>query len=70
MPAHASPATLGALVLALGVQSAVIFHGYAVAFSVPWIAARYNRLRRAFEAVFALAFGAAAWKILTARTQA
>jgi threonine/homoserine/homoserine lactone efflux protein len=69
VPAHASATTLAALVVALGLQSAIVFHGYAIAFSVPWIAERYLRLRRGFEAVFALAFGAAAWKILTARAQ-
>ena len=70
VPAHASAQTLVVLVLALGLQSALIFHIYAIAFSVPWVAKRYLRLRRGFEVAFALAFGAAAWKILTTRAHA
>ena len=70
VPADASAQTLAGVVLALGLQSALVFHGYALAFSLPWVAQRYARLRRGFEALFALAFGAAAWKILTARLPA
>ncbi|MHA1523785.1 MAG: hypothetical protein ACTSY1_05195 [Alphaproteobacteria bacterium] len=44
-----------------------IFHGVALLFSSPAITAGYAKLARWFEAVFAVAFGAAGLKILTAR---
>lgn len=67
VPADAAPATLALVIAAVGVQSAVVFHGYALLFSSPPLAAGYARLRRWFEAVFAVAFAAAGFKILTAR---
>ena len=53
----------------LAVQSALVFHGYALLFSSRPLAAGYMRLRRWFEATFALAFGYAGFRILTARLQ-
>ena len=65
IPAGSSAASLGVVIAAVGCQSTVIFVGYALLFSSRRITAVYTRLRRGFEAVFALAFGAAGLKILT-----
>ena len=65
-------ATLGQLAIvvgAIGLQSLIVFHGYAVIFSTPAMTRTYLRTRRWFEAAFALGFGAAGLKILTARLQ-
>ena len=67
VPAGSSPATLAMIIAAIGLQSVIVFHGYALLFSSPPLTAGYAKLRRWFEAVFALAFGAAGFKILTAR---
>ena len=67
VPAGTSPATLALVIAAVGVQSFALFHGYALLFSSPPMAAGYARLRRWFEAAFAVAFAAAGIKILTAR---
>ncbi|MEQ9608624.1 MAG: LysE family transporter [Kiloniellaceae bacterium] len=67
VPAGTSPATLAVVIAAIGLQSFALFHGYALLFSSPPMAAGYARLRRWFEAVFAIAFAAAGIKILTAR---
>jgi threonine/homoserine/homoserine lactone efflux protein len=67
IPAGSSPATLATVILAIGLQSLLVFHGYALLFSSPPLAAGYARLRRGFEAVFAVAFTVAGLKILTAR---
>ena len=67
VPAGSSPATLALIIAAIGLQSVIVFHGYALLFSSPPMTAGYAKLRRWFEAVFALAFGAAGFKILTAR---
>lgn len=66
IPADASPSTLAAVVGAIGLQSFAIFHGYALLFSTPALARGYARLRRWFDAVFALGFGYAGVKVLTA----
>lgn len=63
----AAPGVLLTVIAAVGVQSALIFHGYALLFSNARIARGYARLRRWLEAAFALAFGAASLKVLTAR---
>ncbi|WP_323775668.1 LysE family translocator [Leisingera sp.] len=52
---------------AIAVQSALIFHGYALLFSSAAAARMYLRLRRGFEAVFAAAFATASWQIFAAR---
>lgn len=67
VPAGASPATLALVIAAVGLQSLVLFHGYALLFSSPPLARGYAKLRRWFEAVFAAAFAFAGLKILTAR---
>lgn len=58
---------LALVVLAVGVQSALLFHAYALAFSTQRMTRLYLRLRRPFEGLFALAFGLAGLKILTTR---
>lgn len=60
LPADASAATSLLLAVAIGIQSMLIFTGMALLFSHHWIAAGYARLRRMFEAVFAVVFGSAA----------
>ena len=67
VPAGSSPATLAVIIAAVGLQNFVLFHGYALLFSSPPLAAGYAKLRRWFEAIFAVAFAAAGVKILTAR---
>jgi threonine/homoserine/homoserine lactone efflux protein len=69
VPATARPLDLVTIIALVGLQSACIFHGYALLFSNPAVARGYFRLRRWFEGVFAIAFGLAGLKILTARLQ-
>ncbi len=69
VPPQASPAALAIVILAVALQSATLFHGYALLFSSAPLTRGYMRLRRWFEGVFALAFGLAGFKILTARLQ-
>ena len=69
IPAHTSPAALATVILAVALQSALVFHGYALLFSSAPLVRGYMRLRRWFEGVFAIAFGMAGFKILTARLQ-
>jgi threonine efflux protein len=65
----APPVTLATVIAAVGLQSFVIFHGYALIFSDARILRLYLRLRRWFDSAFALAFGAAGFKVLTTRLQ-
>ncbi len=67
VPANATPSSLAVIIVAVGLQSMIIFHGYALLFSRPALVAVYTKMRRWFEAGFALAFGAAGLKILTTR---
>lgn len=67
VPPGSPPEALIMVILAVGLQSALVFHGYALLFSSPPMMAGYMKLRRWFEAVFAVAFGAAGVKILTTR---
>jgi threonine/homoserine/homoserine lactone efflux protein len=67
VPAQASPLTLLTIIAAVAVQSALVFHGYALLFSSAPAVRVYLRLRRWFEGAFALAFGYAGFKILTAK---
>ncbi|MFC4353150.1 LysE family translocator [Fodinicurvata halophila] len=65
-----SGATLQDLILviaAIGLQSFLVFHGYALLFSIPPVVRGYLRLRRWFEAFFALAFASAGIKVLLTR---
>lgn len=65
IPSDASFQDLAVVIGAVGIQSFLVFHGYALLFSSPPMMAGYARLRRWFEAVFALVFGVAGAKILT-----
>ncbi|HAE03474.1 MAG TPA: amino acid transporter, partial [Rhodospirillaceae bacterium] len=65
--ANAAPSSLAVIIVAVGIQSMIIIHGYALLFSRPALVAAYTKMRRWFEAGFALAFGAAGLKILTTR---
>lgn len=67
VPVGVAPQTLALVIAAVGLQSLLLFHGYALLFSSPPLAAGYAKLRRWFEAVFALAFAGAGLKILTAK---
>lgn len=67
IPHDAPPAALALVIGAVGLQSAIVFHLYALLFSSRAIARVYLRLRRGFEAAFAVAFGIAGFKVLTAR---
>ena len=69
IPQAATGQTLVVVIVSLGVLAAIIFHGYAIMFSSAALAERYVRYRRGFEAVFAIAFGGAALKILTTRLE-
>jgi threonine efflux protein len=66
VPQGVSAQGLALVVGAVGLQSALVFHGYALAFSTQRMGRLYVRMRRWFEGVFALAFGLAGLKILTA----
>ena len=48
---------------------AIVLHGYALLFSNPVVVRGYLKLRRWFEGAFALAFGYAGVRILTAKLQ-
>lgn len=67
VPPDSPPGSLAIVIAAVGLQSLIIFHGYALLFSSAPMVAGYTKLRRWFEAIFAVAFGAAGLKILTAR---
>lgn len=69
VPAGSSLTDLATVIIAVGIQSFVIFHGYAILFSSKAMTRLYLRLRRWFEALFALGFGAASLKIITAKLQ-
>ena len=55
------------VILAVGALSFTTFHGYALIFSSAPMMRAYTRAKRVFEAAFAVFFGAAALRILTAR---
>jgi threonine efflux protein len=61
---QAGPGALLIVIAAVGLQSIVIFAGYALIFAHPGVAGAYARLRRVFEAAFAIAFAAAATALL------
>jgi threonine/homoserine/homoserine lactone efflux protein len=69
VPATASAWDIAIVITAVFVQSCIVFHGYAMLFSSQPMTTLYLKLRRWFEAAFALGFGLAGFKILTARLQ-
>lgn len=58
--------TLLAVIVAVGLQSTLIFLTYAVVFSSPTVARGFTRIRRLFDGLLAVAFGYASFKVLTA----
>jgi len=69
VPADATLGDLALIVVAVGIQSAVVLHVYALLFSKPVVVSGYLKLRRWFDGAFAAAFGYAGLKILTAKLQ-
>lgn len=69
VPPDSTPLQLATVVAAIGLQSFLIFHGYALLFSDRRMTRIYAHLRRWFDSAFALAFGYAGIKVLTARLQ-
>lgn len=69
VPSGTSASGLMTVIATVGLQSALVFHGYALLFSSEPMVRRYMRLRRWFDGAFAVAFGAASLKVLTARLQ-
>jgi len=66
------PSTVGidgllSIIFLVGLQSACLFLGYAVLFSNQRIRQGYFKMKRGFDAVFALMFGAAGIKILLSK---
>lgn len=68
VPPNASATDLGLVVFAIAAQTAIVMHFYAIIFSIPKVVKIYNKLKRGFEAVFAMAFGFASVKILLSET--
>lgn len=69
IPAGTLPSELLIIITAVSIQSFAIFHSYALVFSSKAMTCFYLLLRRIFEGAFALGFGVASMKILTARVQ-
>lgn len=67
IPPETPPAGLIVVILAVGLQSFCMFHLYAIIFSSAAMTAYYTRAKRWFEGFFAVAFGAIALRVLTAR---
>jgi len=64
MPADTTAEDLLVVIGVLGVQNMLVFHGYAIMFSAPVTTRVYIRMRRWFEAAFAVGFTAAGIKVL------
>ena len=58
---------LAVVIVACGLQSLAVFTGYAWLFSCDGVAQSYSRMRRWFDAAFAVVFAGASFKILTSR---
>ncbi|MCC3305626.1 LysE family translocator [Sneathiella sp. HT1-7] len=67
VPQDAPISSLAIIIGAVALQSALVFHGYALIFSSAPMVAGYARLRRWCEGAFAIVFAFAGIKILTAR---
>ncbi|SPH20042.1 Threonine efflux protein [Ascidiaceihabitans donghaensis] len=67
VPPGTGVSALITVIVAIGIQSFVMFHLYALIFSSAPMTAAYTRMKRGFETAFALAFGAGSLSILTAR---
>lgn len=69
VPPRTEVTALLTVIIAVAVQSFVMFHAYALIFSSATMTAAYTRMKRGFETVLAVAFGAASLSILTARLE-
>lgn len=69
LPPDTGSQELALVIAAVGFQSFLVFHGYALIFSSQAMTQFYLKLRRWFEGAFALGFGAASFKILTTKVQ-
>lgn len=67
VPADAAASQLVLVVALVSLQSFLIFHGYALIFSHRRAAAAFVAARRWLDGLFALAFGWASLKVLTAK---
>ena len=67
MPSSVSTQGLVSVIVLLTIQSACINLGYAMLFSNPRIRQGYFKMKRGFDAAFALMFGAAGIKILLSK---
>ncbi len=67
LPASATTLQVFQMFAFLYAGSILVFIGYAFLFSTERMVRTYARMRRAFEATFAVFFGFASFKILTAR---
>ncbi|WP_339718303.1 LysE family translocator [Marinomonas primoryensis] len=67
MPSSVSTQGLLSVIVLLTIQSACINLGYAMLFSNPRIRQGYFKMKRGFDAAFALMFGAAGIKILLSK---
>ena len=67
LPSNATPWAVFVLYGQLLCVSGLVFVGYGILFSSPWIVERYRRARRGFEIGFGVLFGAASLKILTTK---
>jgi len=59
--------TLFTVVLAVGIQSAIVFIGYAFLFSLPAVRTLYARSTRGIQAICAVVFSGFALRLLTAK---
>jgi threonine efflux protein len=66
VPPDAPLVTLLTVIIAMGLQSMLIFLTYALIFSSATVARGFARIRRWFDGVLAVAFGYAGFKVLTA----
>ena len=67
IPANATAQDLVIVIAAIGLMSFTVFIGYGWVFSVAPVRRLYERLHRWFNGVFAIAFGAVGFKLLTTR---
>lgn len=67
IPPGASAWALVVVIVSVGIQSFLVFHGYALLFSHAGMIQKYKRMRRWFEGVFAIAFGLAGIKVLMSK---
>ncbi len=69
IPPGAAYGDLVIVIAAVGLQSVLVFHGYAILFSSKPMTRLYLKTRRWFEGIFAIAFGLAGVKVLATRIQ-